>query len=246
MITTQVGGVLVVKKSRVTSVESLKASVGAFWGSSKADKSGNFKFYMSYLDYKHGMKDWLAMKLAKENRAWILAFFDKHAKSTAGPVKAAPSAPKAPKRKLEKITITKVLKPEDILYFNDKVTVFTDAGTKNNGKKGLQETRIACVDAYEEVIFDEEIGDCTNNQGEIRAIVEALRKASLNGESYNLYSDSQLAVGWTMRGITKASLDNDRYAKEAHDLLAKTNSLISWVPRDINLAGIYLEDNYKI
>lgn len=235
------------KKSKVTTQASLKASVGAFWGNKKADKTSGFKFYMSYLDYKHGLSDWLAMKLAKEDKAWILGFFQKKmrkpSKSEAG---SRDVGAKAPKRKLEKIVINEVRSAEGIEYPNDKVTVFTDAGTKNNGQVGRQETRIACVDAYEEVVFDELIGDCTNNQGEIRAIVTALRNAANNNESYNLYSDSRIAVGWTIRGVTKASFENDRYAKEAHDLLAQTRSLISWVPRDINLAGVYLEDNYSI
>jgi len=235
------------KKSKVINQASLRASVVAFWGSGKANKSGDFKFYTSYLSYKHDMSDWLAMKLAKENRAWILTFFKKQThKSTITDSALKPLKSKPPKRKLEKIIINEVRSADDIQYLKDKVTVFTDAGTRNNGQPGRQETRIACVDAYEEIVFDESIGDCTNNQGEVRAIVEALRKASTNNESYNLYSDSQIAVGWTMRGITRGSPENDRYAKEAHDLLVKTNSLISWVPRHINLAGIYLEDNHKV
>ena len=235
------------KKSKVTTQASLRASVGAFWGNKKADKSGDFKFYISYLSYKHDLGDWLAMKLAKEDRAWILGFFKKKMRKPSKPeVSSQTVKVKAPKRKLEKITINEVRSAEDIEYLRDKVTVFTDAGTKNNGQVGRQETRIACVDAHEEVVFDELIGDCTNNQGEIRAIVTALRSATNNNESYNLYSDSRIAVGWTIRGVTKASLENDKYAKEAHDLLAKTSSLISWVPRDINLAGVYLEDNYSI
>jgi len=236
------------RKSKVTSTTSLQASVGAFWGSSKADKTEEFKFYMSYLAYKHDQKDWMAMKLAKENRTWILAFVKKKINKGSGSATVVPNTPKSkpPKRKLEKITINEVRSANDIEYLKDKVTVFTDAGTKNNGQVGKQVTRIACVDAYEEVIFDTEIGDCTNNRGEICAIVEALKTASNNNEAYNIYSDSKIAVGWTMRGITRGSLDNDPYAKQAHDLLQKTNSFISWVPREINLAGIYLEDNYSI
>jgi len=236
------------KKSKITDQTSLRASVGSFWGNSKADKSNDFKFYTSYLSYKHDLGDWMAMQLAKEDRAWILAFAKKKLTkgSTGGGIQTRVAKPKVPKRKLEKITINQVRSADGIQYLKDKVTVFTDAGTKNNGQVGRQLTRIACVDAYEEVVFDIEIGDCTNNRGEICAIIEALKLAANNNESYNIYSDSTLAVGWTMRGITKASLDNDPYAKQAHDLLEKTNSLISWVPRDINLAGIYLEENYSI
>lgn len=237
------------RKSKIHSQTSLRASIGAFWGNQKADKSSAFKFYMSYLGYKHGQQDWAAMKFAKEDRPWILNFAERKInKKTGGNSGSTVKSdiPKTPKRKLPKITINEVRTADDIQYLKDKVTVFVDAGTKNNGQVGKQQTRIACVDAYEELVFDEEIGDCTNNQGEIRAVVTALQRAADNNESYNIYSDSRIAIGWAMRGITKASLENDKYAKQAHDLLDKTNSLISWTPRDINLAGVYLEDNYSI
>jgi ribonuclease HI len=236
-------------KSKVTSQAALQGSIGAFWGNQKADKSDAFKFYMSYLSYKHAQSDWMAMKLAKENRAWILSFYNKKMKkstSTDASSFTKKPRPKGSGRKLEKININKVTSAEELEYPPDKVTVFVDAGTKNNGKVGLQRTRIACVDAHQELVFDIEIGDCTNNQGEIRAIVEILRQAKANGWSCNIYSDSQIAIGWTTRGVTKASYENDKYATEAKRLIEETRSVISWTPRDINLAGIYLEENYQI
>lgn len=232
------------KKSKITTDGSLKASVGAFWGNKRAVKGeGGFKFYMSYLEYKKSQNDWLAMKLAKKNRTWVLSFYDKKQKK---PTQAKAAQKQVPKRKLEKITINKVERAEDVKFEPGKLTQFVDAGTKNNGRVGEQETTIACVDGHEELVFDEYIGDCTNNQGEIRAIVGALKRASDNNESLHLYSDSQIAIGWTMRGMTKASPENDVYAAEAKRLLESTQSTISWVPRDINLAGIYLEESYSI
>ncbi|HVC35837.1 MAG TPA: ribonuclease H family protein [Candidatus Dormibacteraeota bacterium] len=234
------------KKSKITSESSLKASIGAFWGSKRADKSSAYNFYGSYLAYKKEIGDGLAMKLAAINRTWVHNFYKKKSHPKKMIVTSGGDKTNIHKRKLDKITINTVQTADQLKYYNNKTTVFVDAGTKNNGKKGEQETRIACVDGNDELVFDEFISDCTNNQGEIRAILEALRRASDDGQSLNIYSDSTIAVGWAMRGITRNSIENDTYALETKKLLEKTNSLISWVPREINLAGIYLEDHYTI
>lgn len=240
------------KKSKVKDSLTLRMSVGSFWGSPNANKTNDFEFYKSYLANKHGQKDWLAMKLAKEDKAWILQFFNN--KGGKKPSFAPPLArlaktprprPKAPKRKLERIVINEVREEEDIQDVGGKVTIFVDAGTKNNGRTN-QETRIVGVNGLGELVFDEIIGNCTNNQGEIRAILAVLKVAEGNAWSLNIYSDSKIAIGWAMRGLTRNSVENDSFAQKARELLKKTDSFISWVPRNINLAGIYIEENYDL
>jgi len=124
------------------------------------------------------------------------------------------------------------------------IALYVDAGTYNNGQVGAQRTRISCVDAHDLVIFDVEIGDKTINEGEILAIVLALTIVQLAGCSAEIFSDSKIAVGWASKGKTKDAPGRDVYAKKAHDLLLETKSKLTWVPREQNKAGQFIERTY--
>lgn len=129
---------------------------------------------------------------------------------------------------------------------SDLPKYFVDAGTQNNGMVGFQKTWIAIVTEKDELILDKFIGDKTNNEGEILAIIEVLKNAELKKESIHVFSDSKIAVGWVSKGKTKGAHDRDPMALEAYTLLKNTNSKITWIPRDKNKAGFYLENKYKI
>lgn len=129
---------------------------------------------------------------------------------------------------------------------SDLPKYFVDAGTQNNGMVGFQKTWIAIVFENDELILDKFVGDKTNNEGEILAIIEALKNAELKKESIHVFSDSKIAVGWATKGKTKGAHDRDPMALEAYTLLKNTNSKITWIPREKNKAGFYLENKYKI
>lgn len=129
---------------------------------------------------------------------------------------------------------------------SDLPKYFVDAGTQNNGMVGFQKTWIAIVFENDELILDKFVGDKTNNEGEILAIIEVLKNAELKKESIHVFSDSKIAVGWATKGKTKGAHARDPMALEAYTLLKNTNSKITWIPREKNKAGFYLENKYKI
>jgi ribonuclease HI len=126
------------------------------------------------------------------------------------------------------------------------VEFFVDAGTKNNGQYGSQQTVIAGMDSDREIIFEDQIGDATNNNGEIRAIIKILEHVqSHNLQHAVINSDSQIAVNWTKKGVTTNSPTNQPYVAQAHQLLKATGATLQWIPREKNIAGQYLEAQLK-
>ena len=122
---------------------------------------------------------------------------------------------------------------------------YVDAGTKNNGQYGSQDTVIVGTDANGTVIFEKKIGDVTNNNGEIQAIVTMLQYIKDNKlEDAIIYSDSQIAVNWTKKGKTKDSPSNEPFVILAHRLVEETETKLIWIPREKNKAGHFIEDKY--
>jgi ribonuclease HI len=125
--------------------------------------------------------------------------------------------------------------------------LFVDAGTKNNGKPG-QSSVIAITDKLGDVIYEKNVGNKTNNQAEALAIATALWWV-YRGERKHIFSDSQIAVGWALKGKVRNKKLPRWYHTTAwfmNALLNKTGSIVEWVPRDKNLAGFYLEDKYQV
>lgn len=126
--------------------------------------------------------------------------------------------------------------------------VFVDAGTANNGQKGKQKTTIAAFDGDGKMIFEEIVGDKTNNEGEIMVIIRVLKMSLELKQPFKVFSDSRIAIGWALKGKTKnKSLVNQAaLAAEANSLLSKSQSILQWIPREYNKAGHYLEEKYQI
>lgn len=136
--------------------------------------------------------------------------------------------------------------------------LYTDAGTSSNGKRGHQKTTICVADENGNVVFERFIGDYTVNEGEILAIIAALKNVSPD-ERKTIYSDSKIAVNWTLRGWYKRSKMRHRrkvgerlnnrlafYIDTAQKMFANSGSTITWIPRELNKAGWHLERVYKI
>jgi ribonuclease HI len=141
--------------------------------------------------------------------------------------------------------ITPGVKQTSFLDFSQKISIelYCDAGTKNNGQYGKQETVIVIVDANSKVLREEAIGDKTNNEGELTAIIKAANIAPKNSI---IHSDSDLAVkliNWQYN--TKI----DRLKILVYDAISaikKKNLKLDWCPREKNLAGIYIEKKYSL
>lgn len=132
---------------------------------------------------------------------------------------------------------------------------YCDAGTANNGQKGKQETIVVIANQKGEVVFEKHIGDYSNNEGEILGIIASL-KEFVKDEPISVLSDSNVAVNWANRGWTTVNEKNykkgklterhKKYIQMANELLIKTKSVVSWIPREENLAGHYIEKKYKL
>jgi ribonuclease HI len=131
--------------------------------------------------------------------------------------------------------------------------VFTDAGTSKNGQKGFQKTRICIFDSKNKLLLDEYIGDYSNNEGELAAIGRALQIEKVK----EIKTDSQTAKGWVTKGWTKSKeklLSKGKLTLRHKAMITKANYLwttaglpkITWIGRELNLAGHYLEEKYGI
>lgn len=141
------------------------------------------------------------------------------------------------------------------MCYNTNMIVYVDAGTKNNGSRGNQQTVIVVADESGEILFEKQIGDYTNNEGEILAVLAALKNV-YPLRSKEIYSDSRVAVGWAVKGKDpeknkrkKKGALSDRhiyFINSTNTLLGLTGSTIQWIPREENKAGWYIENKYSL
>jgi ribonuclease HI len=127
---------------------------------------------------------------------------------------------------------------------NKKVhTVYVDGGAYNNGKAN-QKARV-CVVHENEVIIHEDIGNHTSNEAEFIAIEKAFDWISKNIDKNDVvvvFSDSKLAVNM-VKYIWQGQIQR---IKDLRDKVANKlpeNTIINWIYRDFNKAGILLEFN---
>jgi ADP-ribose pyrophosphatase YjhB (NUDIX family)/ribonuclease HI len=120
--------------------------------------------------------------------------------------------------------------------------LYTDGGSIGNGRLD-QRARMAVFDAgLGRVVVDEELGNLTNNEAEYRAIEAALDyAAAARLGATELRSDSQLCVN-QIRGEWKVKEPRLQPAVErVRRKLAANGGRISWVRREQNPAGRFLE-----
>src|SRR5262245_15374220 len=120
--------------------------------------------------------------------------------------------------------------------------LYTDGGSIGNGRVD-QRARMAVFDAeLGRIVVDADLGALTNNEAEYRAIEAALDYAETErlGPA-ELRSDSQLCVH-QIRGEWKVKEPRLLPSVErARSKLAANRGRITWVPREQNLAGRFLE-----
>jgi ribonuclease HI len=116
---------------------------------------------------------------------------------------------------------------------------FVDGGTSNNGYSN--QSSIVCVtDRLGKVLVEKQIGNKTNNEAELTAILEAVKITP----SPHIYSDSQLAVRLLQRKYRTKISRLLKILKEIDE--TKNTFTISWIPREYNLAGYILEQKYGL
>lgn len=129
---------------------------------------------------------------------------------------------------------------------NEKITIFTDGAAKGNPGPG----GFGVVIAYDDTVL--EIGASkdrtTNNEMELKAVVEALKEVVGKGNSVAIYTDSKYVVegakgwvfGWVKNGWktkTKTDVLNKELWQELLPLLGKVD--IEWhkVPGHVGIIG---------
>lgn len=82
----------------------------------------------------------------------------------------------------------------------------------------------------------------TNNEAEIKGILEALRLCDLGDE---ISTDSMCCFLWVNKGKSKARPDFHNLLQEAHNLMKEKYINLMWEGRDFNKAGIYNEQFHE-
>lgn len=114
---------------------------------------------------------------------------------------------------------------------------YTDGGTLNNGRKGKQRSVVCVTDGFGDIFIWEEIGDKTNNEAELTAILRCLQE---NPNPINIISDSQLAVNLINGKWEGKEQRLKKIVQEIKDLNRKFKLI--WQSRELNLAGYVIEE----
>ena len=128
---------------------------------------------------------------------------------------------------------------------------YVDGQSIGNEQKGItRRARIAVVhqwsfNADESKVFWKDVGDKTNNEAEYLALIEALSLASKKAGSIEIRSDSELIVKQMEGGYSVKDAELKPLWEKAQNLTVKLGAVrLKWVPRDENLAGLWLEGRW--
>jgi len=114
------------------------------------------------------------------------------------------------------------------------IHIYVDGGTRGN--------QVCLVDGNTKIVKQRK-GRLTNNELEYLAVIYGLQYISNNYHdvAIQLHSDSKLIVNH-LRGIWRVrSPDLFLLHVKAHRLLKNSKVVLKWVPRNFNLAGVYLD-----
>lgn len=131
--------------------------------------------------------------------------------------------------------------------------LFIDGGCSGNGQRDLSRRQMVAVVTDDEghtLICKTDRGG-SNNIAELWALVLAVEYAQLHGErELKVWTDSQNTIKWARCGKVGQDI-NDRarvvalQTRLAH-LLMRVNLSLEWIPRDVNLAGHVIEQQYAL
>jgi len=116
-------------------------------------------------------------------------------------------------------------------YCNDSNPSRTGGGYTITNKKGL----VVKEKAIKKVGF-------TNNEAELLGIYNALKRAK---KLDTVITDSQICLGWVWRGKAGSRSDLNDIASKALTLLKEKSVALAWLPREVNLAGHYNEEEHE-
>jgi ribonuclease HI len=133
-----------------------------------------------------------------------------------------------------------------------KTILYTDGGCSGNDQPDASKREMIAVvsDSNGNVLVEIQVHGGSNNIAELLAVKEALAWATEHGyEAIEIRTDSRNNLAWVAGRIGKRL--NDRGT--VLDLYASINRLrervqvdLVWIPRDVNLAGQYIEARYGL
>lgn len=125
--------------------------------------------------------------------------------------------------------------------------LYTDGASKGNGSSS-QRAQIAVYDeSRRQIVVDESVGNRTNNEAEFLAILRALDYAIAQGMVGDvcIVTDSQLTCNQIL-GRWKVKAEHLRPMVAAcQRKLKEAGAHITWVPREQNHAGRYIEGLFQ-
>lgn len=131
--------------------------------------------------------------------------------------------------------------------------LYVDGGCAGNGQKEIAARRMVAVvtDETGRVVFDGERVGGSNNIAELWAVAEALTLAKADGtREVEVRTDSKNNLAWVLgRRLGKNLNDRDAVValKARVEILRRDVAVtLTWVPRDQNLAGHYIEQRYQL
>lgn len=114
---------------------------------------------------------------------------------------------------------------------------YTDGGVAGNGNFGNQKGFICVSTETGETLVFEEVGDKTNNEAELLAILRCIK---LNHNPKKIVSDSQLCV-YLIQKKWKTKIE--RLLSILHEIWLDSSYLdIEWRPREENKAGWIIQE----
>ena len=119
---------------------------------------------------------------------------------------------------------------------------YTDGGVSGNGNFGHQKAYISGCEDDGRLLFLKEVGDKTNNEAELLAILELLQ--TVKNKKLIIYSDSQLAVHLIDK-TWHTNIDRLRIILREIWLIEKY-FIVKWIPREDNKAGWVIEQQYGL
>jgi ribonuclease HI len=135
------------------------------------------------------------------------------------------------------------------MSYSDGLTLYVDGGCSGNGQRDLNKRRMISVvtDEAGVVLKCSDYDGGSNNIAELIAVRDAIRWCGMMGiHQAQVMTDSKNNLAWTFNtDVGKTINDRETVLAIKAEITAAFDAgfdlTLTWVPRDENLAGVYIE-----
>ena len=135
------------------------------------------------------------------------------------------------------------------MSYSDGLTLYVDGGCSGNGQRDLNKRRMISVvtDEAGVVLKCSDYDGGSNNIAELQAVRDAIRWCGMMGITRaTVMTDSKNNLAWTFgRSVGKTINDRETVLAIKEEINAAFDAgfdlTLTWIPRDENLAGHYIE-----